>query len=711
MKKNSSGSDPGNEQPRVDGTTAPTNLSNPKPKQIMILRTSLLTLAAATLAFAATRQADARPYGYAYNATGQLFSFDLTNPSAVVPIGSATAGANTRGIDVRPGSSLIYTADITATTTQIFVVNPGTGVRTPVGPAILNAGLADNGAAYAIDPAAPGYGFNFNPVTLQGDGSSRFRLVDANGNNYRFNSSTGTVSIVDGSIAYTDGTSGTISIGAAAYTNSDTERAGTAVAGTMLYYLDAASDVLAISDSPNAGTIQSVGPLGIDIDSVVGMEIYSPDGNVAAGGGSNFAYVVTSVDGGSSYQLATVDLTNGAVSPPLGSFPAGFTPVNGFAIVDFPEIAPPTSAVGFGYNVNGQLFSFPLGNPADVTPIGATGNYSNGLDFFPGTLSLYSFFVGQTTSQLSLVDVTTGLPTAIGEPIPNAGTTPGSFSLTSTLIYGFDFNPTTLQTDNSARIRLVDNTGQNLRLNNAPAAGATTVASVDGSINIDGTVVQGVTAASYTNSETTRMGAVPTPTRLYYVDTFANRLLTSPAANDGTSTPVGPLGADVGFNVGFEILSVSGFNIGYVTASIGETGIYTLHTVDLQTGALSPAIGTFPSGFTPVGGFAIGLNPPTSIGPDITPPTVSINRIRPVTIVSSDNTRFRVRGVAFDDNSGVAQVLSRTRGDDFSFLTSNTRFGRNVRLRPGNNPVRFIAVDAAGNVSQQTRVVIRRQRR
>ncbi len=671
---------------------------------------TLLTLGAAILAIAATRQAEARPYGYAYTAQGQLFSFDLTNPSSVNPIGSPV-GSTVKGIDVRPGTSTLYAVDINGPTSQvqIYTVNPVTGVRTPVGAAIPTTGTADNGAAYSIDAASPGYGFNFNPVTLQGDGSSRFRLVDAAGNNYRFNSSTGTVATVDGNVAYNDGTATPPALGAAAYTNSDVERAGPAIAPTALYYLDAANDVVAISDDPNAGTIQNAGPLGIDISTVVGMEIYSPPGNVAAGGGANFTYIVTTEDNGATYQLRTIPsigMSAGTASASFGNFPAGFEPVGGFAIIDAPELTPPAAAVGYGYNAAGQLFSFPLTDPSTVTPIGAASELTvKGLDFRPGTDGLYSIAVGATTSQLSLVNINTGGVIAIGAAFPNTdppvlGT---NYNITAASQFGFDFNPTTLQTDGSIRIRLIDDNGTNLRLNSNTGA----VASVDGDINIGGVTVTGVTGAAYTNSDTSRMGAATTPTRLYYLDAAADRLLTSPAANAGTSEVVGPIGADVAPNTAFDILSFSGFNVGYAAVELGG-GTYTLHNVDLQTGAAGPAIGTFPSGFTPVNGFSTYIVPAAGVA-DTTAPRVAAARSLRSKTIRSERRRITLRGTAIDDTA-VTQVAIFERGNRNSRVANGTRFWKkSVRLDNRRNVFRVIAFDAAGNISRAEKIVIRRR--
>lgn len=637
----------------------------------------------------------AKPVGYAYNDEGQLFSFDLTNPSSVIPLGTP-AGPYIKGIDARPGTATIYAIEIDSVTSeiQLYTVNPSTGMRSPVGPAIPSTGTAGDTNPYDIDTMSPGYGFNFNPTTLQPDGSSRIRLVTSSGSNFRFNSATGEVTNVDGDLTYDGGTPPPSVVGAASYTNSDTERAGAAETPTLLYYLESAGDNLVQSPAANSGVFTEVGPIGFDISEMVGMEIFTQDGNL-------FAYIVITLDGGNTYSLHTVDLTTGEASASFGTFPEGYEPAGGFAIVDLQEVAPPEGATGYAYNADGQLFSFFLSDPSTVTPVGSPGaDTMKGLDFRPGTDTLYSIAVGPTESQLSTVNVFNGTVSPIGTAFPNQDP-PGTgtnYEISENSQFGFDFNPTTLQADGSIRIRLVDDNGTNLRLHSDTGA----VASVDGSINIDGMVVSGVTGAAYTNSDTQRMGAGETPTRLYYLDPELDRLLTSPAANAGDSVPVGDLGLNITENTGFDILSVDGYNIAYATVDLGG-GTYTLHTIDLQTGAIGPVIGAFPVGFEPVKGFAAAILTP----PDNQRPNITFKGIQRREQVNSNRKRFRLRGRAFD-NVEVAAVFVKERGKRYKKVKGTRNWRETVRLDPGRNVFRAYAIDTSGNRSRTIRVIINR---
>ena len=634
----------------------------------------------------------AKPFGLAYNADGQLFSFDLTNPANVLPVGTPV-GPNVKGIDTRPGTSTLYSleVDMDGATVQVFTVDPTTGARTPVGAAIPASGTAGDMNPYAIDLNSSGYGLDFNPTTLQGDGSSRFRLVTAEGQNFRFNSATGAVTNVDGMLGYSDMTSPNFLIGAAAYTNSDTERMGGGAIPTLLYYLDSANDNLVQSPAANSGQFTLVGSLGANITAVSGFDIYSENGN-------QYAYVVATTDAWATFQLFTVDLTTGALSPSFGTFPAGFEPMGGFAIVDLAEPELPAGATGFGYSASGQFFSFPLDDPSSITPIGNPGQDEvKGIDFRPGTTELYTIAVGDSTAQLSMVNVANGNVTPIGPGFPNMGT---GYTISPLSRFGFDFNPTTLQGDGSIRIRFVDSNGTNLRLHSDTGG----VASVDGGINIGGMPVGGVSGAAYTNSDTSRAGANPPPTRLYYLDPAADRLLTSPAANAGTSSMVGDLGLDAGDNTGFDILSFGGYNTAYVVINLGGIGTYTLHTVDLQTGAISGVIGVFPDGFAPVNGFATAVIPPVPVD-TIRPDIFSKAKLT----VSPNRGTVVIRGRA-TDNIGVDAVFLKKAGRPFVRVRGTTEWRKKLRLDPGRNVFRAYATDAAGNRSQVIRIRVLRTR-
>ena len=158
----------------------------------------------------------------------------------------------------------------------------------------------------------------------------------------------------------------------------------------------------------------------------------------------------------------------------------------------------------------------------------------------------------------------TGIAVAVGGPF-----TP----VLSGATFGFDFNPVV------DRIRVVSNTGQNLRLN--PDTGA--VAAVDAALNPGAPNVVG---SAYTNNF-----AGATTTTLYAIDATTDQLLIQNPPNAGTLVPVGPLGPDVADAVGFDISAND--NRAFAIVTVGGTS--GLVTINLTTGAATP-VGVMPGG-------------------------------------------------------------------------------------------------------------------
>lgn len=122
--------------------------------------------------------------------------------------------------------------------------------------------------------------------------------------------------------------------------------------------------------------------------------------------------------------------------------------------------------------------------------------------------------------------------------------------------FGIDFNPTV------DRLRVVSNTGQNLRVNVDTGA-----ALVDGGLVSGGTTATGVAAAAYTNVDSDPA----TGTTLFDIDVNADQLLVQNPPNDGVLVGIGaPLGIDATGPVGFDLYS-----------SVKDIGGGVLTTTDL----------------------------------------------------------------------------------------------------------------------------------
>lgn len=113
----------------------------------------------------------------------------------------------------------------------------------------------------------------------------------------------------------------------------------------------------------------------------------------------------------------------------------------------------------------------------------------------------------------------------------------------------------------------------------------------------------GVTGAAYTNNDLD----AATATTLFDIDTALDQVAIQAPANNGTLSPTGKLGIDVGTDAGFDIYSTlrSGRTVavnGFATLQVD--GSYRFYSVNLLSGAVS-RLGTFGGAVTDV---AIPLN-------------------------------------------------------------------------------------------------------
>ncbi len=237
-----------------------------------------------------------------------------------------------------------------------------------------------------------------------------------------------------------------------------------------------------------------------------------------------------------------------------------------FAVLFVVGLVDVKAATIYGVNTSNQLVRFDSATPGTVsTPLAITGLQAGetilGIDFRPANGGLYAL---GSTSRLYVVNKTTGVATQVGSA--------GAFTLNGT-DFGFDFNPTV------DRIRVVSNTGQNLRLN--PDTGALTL--TDGTLNPGS---PNVNAAAYTNNF-----AGATTTTLFVIDTTVDALYTQNPPNAGTLNLVGPLGVDASNLNGFDIAPFGG--LAYAALTVGGTS--RLYTINLGTG-LATQVGAIGGG-------------------------------------------------------------------------------------------------------------------
>jgi hypothetical protein len=458
---------------------------------------------------------------YGVTSGNQLVRFNSASPGALTTVGTISglqAGEQILGIDFRPATGQLYGL---GSTSRLYVIDKTTGAATAVSAAPFTPALTSDI-----------YGFDFNPTV------DRIRIVGSNGQNLRANPNNGTV-INDGAL-----NPGTPVVTAAAYTNNF---AGATT--TTLYVIDVFTDRLLIQSNPNAGTLTDVGPLGADFQLPNGFDFFS---------GTNTAYAVGS-NAANQPILYTVNLTTGAATN--NGFIGGsmnFTLIRAMAV----DTGAPATA-GFGVlalTTTNQLIRFnsnrassPIGTPVAITGLQAGENIL-GIDFRPATGELFGL---GSSSRLYRINPATGAAAAVGAA--------GGFTLAGTN-FGFDFNPV------PDRIRIISDTGQNLRANPN-----------DGTAIVDGTLNPGtpsVTAAAYTNSF-----AGTTTTTLYTIDTASDTLNVQNPPNNGTQVPVGSIGFDATGVNGFDIANAG--NVALAALQVNGSATSGLYRINLTTGATS----------------------------------------------------------------------------------------------------------------------------
>jgi hypothetical protein len=143
--------------------------------------------------------------------------------------------------------------------------------------------------------------------------------------------------------------------------------------------------------------------------------------------------------------------------------------------------------------------------------------------------------------------------------------------------FGVDFNPA------ANALRIISNTGQNLRQPFGTTDGPTVPTVVDGTLNYLAVPAAGVSGAAYTNNDLN----ADTATSLFDLDTALDQVALQSPANSGSLAATGKLGVDAGTDAGFDIYSDlrRGTTVsvaGYATLSVGgRTGLYA---VNLLTG-------------------------------------------------------------------------------------------------------------------------------
>lgn len=188
-----------------------------------------------------------------YNSSNGLFS-------RPIPVTGIRNNGSLLGIDYRPANRLLYGL---SDTNEIYTINSITGAATFV--------------SRLDTPFLGGFqsGVDFNPQV------DRLRVVGSNGQNFRIDVELGAVT-VDTDLSFGGGNNTSPNITAVAYDRSFAGPPSTTVPPAQptrptpeLYDIGYNSNVLTEQDPPNDGTLQRVGPLGINFAPIGGFDIFT----------------------------------------------------------------------------------------------------------------------------------------------------------------------------------------------------------------------------------------------------------------------------------------------------------------------------------------------------------------------------------------------------------------------------------------------------
>lgn len=243
-----------------------------------------------------------------------------------------------------------------------------------------------------------------------------------------------------------------------------------------------------------------------------------------------------------------------APAPPAAP-PTGMTPGDTFAITSSNRL------VSFNRTAPGT------GSVANITGL-RSGETIFGFDLRPGGTPANQMLAVSSMGGLYTIDPNSGVATLKTTMVADQTDNTDVFmSLTGTRV-SIDVNNLV------DRLRIVSNSGQNLRVNMDTGETIT-----DPPLTVAGVRSNGITEVAYTNNFNSACR-----TTAYYLDTTSDRLLTTADASTGILTAVGPLTVDAAAMAGFDITTVAdGTNNAVATLTVGNaTGLYT---VNLTTGA------------------------------------------------------------------------------------------------------------------------------
>ncbi|BCM93026.1 hypothetical protein IAD21_04913 [Abditibacteriota bacterium] len=350
--------------------------------------------------------------------------------------------------------------------------------------------------------------------------------------------------------------------------------------------------------------------------------------------------------------------------------------------------------------------------PTAISNVGA-GETLLGIDFRPANGLLYAVSKdGSNVGRIYTINTATGAATLVTSLSADPADSTSPYTTLSGTEFGIDFNPV------PDRLRLVSNTGQNLRINVSTGLVTTDTALAYAVGDTNAAATPDVTANAYTNSV-----AGATSTTLYGIDFGTKALVIQNPPNNGTLNTVGLTGVS-------DAIEISGFDIDPLTNQGFATFTSTtfpnnsfLYKINLVTGAVtdSDMIG----GSARVRGLAI-VPPASPTVVSVTPQNASnkVTDTRSFTVTMSDAngaTDIREMWLLINttlDWSGGATLIYRPDVDSPStgklYLRQGDAFLPPVTVGKGssssdvldNGAVRVVASDVGPDISTDGKSII-----
>lgn len=253
----------------------------------------------------------------ALTAGNELLLFDTATPGQITAMRRITGlaeGEQVLGIDFRPATGQLYGI---SSANRVVTIDAATGAATTAG------------TPFATPLVGTRFGIDFNPTV------DRIRLVSDAEQNLRLHPETGQVVGVDLPLQFSHADPFVFTdpnVVSVAYLNNFPT-----ATDTLLFGIDSNLDTIVLQAPPNNGTLNTVGFLGLDTNSLVGFDVITNPDNMAYGLFSD----------GSGHQLYRIDIFESQLTL-IGTLNTDRTVIDLALDLTAPAGAPAGGASNFG---------------------------------------------------------------------------------------------------------------------------------------------------------------------------------------------------------------------------------------------------------------------------------------------------------------------------------------------------------------------------